>query len=174
MLAYYCIVWLVRCADVISSITSTNYNALNALVVLLLAFPQKSGIPQRRKLCRELLHRIQRLCQVRYAKRFSTAKREALRGAARVLDLPSVGAALREHGHKYLHICDTSLAKEGAPDLRLRVLGELVKVERDVDAREEGLVEGLDAVRGEEEDAAVVLDVAQEDGDHRIPLEIVQ
>lgn len=40
-------------------------------------------------------------------------------------------------------------------------LGELTKVERDVDAREEGLVEGLHAVGGEEEDAAVVFYVAQ-------------
>ena len=34
-------------------------------------------------------------------------------------------------------------------------------MQRDMNAREEGLVEGGDAVRGEEEDAAVVLDVAQ-------------
>ena len=53
------------------------------------------------------------------------------------------------------------LAEERAPDLRLRRRTELPEVQRDVDAREEGLVEGLDAVRREEEDAAVVLDVAQ-------------
>ena len=36
-----------------------------------------------------------------------------------------------------------------------------MEVEGDVDTGEEGFVEGLDAVRGEEEDATIVFDVSK-------------
>lgn len=96
----------------------------------------------------------------------SAAVRERLRGAARVLDLPPIHLARREprdelrlRVHARRGRRDAGLAEEGAPDLGARGEGELAEVERDVDAREEGGVERGDAVRGEEEDAAIVLDV---------------
>jgi len=70
--------------------------------------------------------------------------------------------------------------------------GELLEVQRDVDAGEEGLVERLNTVGREEQNATVVLDVSKasiihervtklkeedqdsQDSDHRIPLEIMQ
>lgn len=43
-----------------------------------------------------------------------------------------------------------------------------------MDARLEGLVEGLDAVRREEEDALVILEQAEEGGDERVAVDVVQ
>ena len=92
------------------------------------------------------------------------AARQRRRRPARILDLPAIDIALREllkQIIRHLLVRDPCLAEERAPDLSLRGRREFVEVQRNVDAREERLVEGLDAVRGEEEDAAVVLDVAQ-------------
>ena len=45
-----------------------------------------------------------------------------------------------------------------------------MKVESDVEAGEEGLVEGSDAVRSEEDDATMILKVSEEYGDDCIAL----
>ena len=96
----------------------------------------------------------------------STAEGEGRRGPACVLDLAPIDVALRELLHEVVAqapvaVGHAGLAEECAPDLDFGGDGELAEVQGDVDARQEGLVEGGDAVRGEEEDAAVVLDVAQ-------------
>lgn len=54
------------------------------------------------------------------------------------------------------------------PDALPVLVAEAPVVQGDVDAAEERVVERLDAVRGEEEDAAVVLEGAQEDGDEAV------
>ena len=93
-----------------------------------------------------------------------TAHRERLSRPARVLDLPPVDLALRELLNERIidfGLGHAGLGEERAPDLLLRVHGELGEVQGDVNTREEGLVERGDAVRGEEEDAPVELDVAQ-------------
>ena len=76
------------------------------------------------------------------------AERERRRGAARVLDLPAVEPALGEALR--VVAAEAGLLEERALDARLGRARELAEVERDVDAREEGLVEGRDAVRSEE------------------------
>lgn len=59
------------------------------------------------------------------------------------------------------------------PDALAVGVGQGAVVQRDVDAGREGGVEGLHAVRGEEEHAAVVLERAQEDGDEPVALDVL-
>ena len=92
---------------------------------------------------------------------FSTAEGEGRRGPACVLDLAPIDVALRERRDGLVRKHGADLFEEGSPNGKFCLLGELVEVQGDVDAREEGVVEGLDPVRGQEEDAAVVLDVPE-------------
>ena len=118
---------------------------------------------------------------------FLPTNRQRIRCPSRILDLPSINILLRKpHQPLFLEFrfsvfrpgCyadfDADFGEEGAPDLGFGGLGEFLEVEGDVDTGEEGFVEGFDAVGGEEEDAAVVFDVAEEYGDHRVTLEVVQ
>ena len=109
------------------------------------------------------MHRIESLHDVPVLQRLLAAHCKRARRADRVLDLPSVDRPLPEVaqllvGHR---VCGAHLLKEGTPDLNACVGRELLEVERDVDAREEGFIKSLDAVGGEEEDTTVVLDMAQ-------------
>lgn len=68
----------------------------------------------------------------------------------RVLDLPPINIPLGQLldvllGNRTLN---PELSDEGFPNLFLRFVVELFEMQRDVDAREEGGVEGLYAVRG--------------------------
>ena len=85
-----------------------------------------------------------------------------------VLDLSSIYVPLRELGElafRYARTVlrrldanlDTDFLQERAPDLQFRAVRELTEVQRDVNAREECLVERLDSVRGQEKNPAVVL-----------------
>ena len=96
------------------------------------------------------MHRIERLRDMLVVERFLAAQRERARRADRVLDLSPVDRPLRESeqllvGHRFRGV---HLLQERAPDLHASVGRELLEVQGDVDAREEGLVEGLDAVGG--------------------------
>ena len=106
--------------------------------------------------------------------RLSPAERKRHRSAARVLDLPTVQSAVRKQLCRRVVTGEAGLLEERTPDARPGVTLELAEVQRDMDAGEERVVEGGDAVRGEEEDAAVVLDMPQEDGDHRVALHVMQ
>lgn len=66
------------------------------------------------------------------------------------------------------------LSEEVLPDRGSALYGELGVVEADVDSGLEGWVEGLHSVRGEEHDALVVLDKAQEDADEFVALDFVE
>lgn len=126
--------------------------------------PSTSLPANSRKLFRELLHRVQCVRQMLVAQLHTTALSERARRPDGVFDLPPVDLALRELVKEVLPESGrlhTDFTEEGGPDLLARVLGELVEVQRDVDAREEGLVESFNPVGGQEEDAAVVLDVAK-------------
>ena len=97
-------------------------------------------------------------------------QRQRLRTPDQILDLPSIQLVAREHvelvlaevrdGHLLAHHGD-----EHAPDGLLGAVRELAVAQGDVDAGLEGVVEGFDAVGGEEEDALEVLEEAEEDGD---------
>ena len=81
-----------------------------------------------------------------------------------ILNLPPINAALRQL--RDLRLRDTlggrpHLRDEGGPYLFLGLLCEFAEVERDVDTRKECFIERFDAVGGEEEDAAVILDMAE-------------
>ena len=115
----------------------------------------------RLKLLRKLGHRIERLHEMAKRELLAPADGERVRGADRVLDLPAVDAPPGEVADLRVGDVRVDLADERGPDLLLGLLRELVKVQRDVDPREEGLVERFDPVRGEEHDAAVVLQVAE-------------
>ena len=106
-----------------------------------------------------------------------TAHRQRLRRPARVLDLPPVHVARGEARRGVLDlrgVREAGLLEERAPDALARAVLQLPEVQRDVNAGEEGFVERRDPVCGEEEDAAVVLDVSQEDGDHCVTLHVGQ
>ena len=112
-------------------------------------------------LFRELLHSIQRILQVLEAQRHLPARRQRASSAHSVLDLPSIDRPRRERVNDLLRERRTNLAQECHPDLLARSGSKLLEMQSDVDAREEGLVEGFHAVRGHEEDPAVVLDMAE-------------
>ena len=97
-------------------------------------------------------------------------QRERLRAAHQILDLPPIQRVSRQHlevrvaeardAHLLAHHVD-----EHGPDGLLGFVRELAVAQGDVDARLEGVVEGFDAVGGEEEDALEVFEEAEEDGD---------
>ncbi len=65
------------------------------------------------------------------------------------------------------------VGEEDAPDLRAAWPVKGREAEGDVDAGLEGLVEGADAVGGEEEDAGEIVESAKEDGDEGVAGEVV-
>ena len=83
----------------------------------------------------------------------------------RILDLSTVDVALGEFlKHVLAELAAADLdaysLQESAPDLRLRVLGKLLEVQRHMDTRQEGLVERLDSVCGQEENTSVIFDMS--------------
>ena len=84
-------------------------------------------------------------------------------GPRRVLDLPSVDIPLCQLLDLLITEIDgiTHLLDECRPDLLLGGLRERLEVQGNVDTAEERFVECLDAVGGEEEDTAVILDMAE-------------
>ena len=146
------------------------------------------------ELIRKLIHSIQRLHNMlKLHHSLPLPNRKTMRRPTRILNLPSVNIPLREFldllGGDRLGRVD--LGDERRPDLFFGFLGELLEVQGDVDAREEGFVKGFDAVCRKEEDAAVVFDVSEavisslvnekkqkkEEGlqhsDHGIPLKVM-
>jgi len=119
------------------------------------------------KLPLKLRQGVQRLHKMPKSNPLPPSNSQTLRRPRRILDLTSVHTPprqLRDLLMTDLRSCEAQLAYERRPDLFLGRLGELMEVQRNVDAREEGFVECLDAVRGEEEDAAVVFDMAKARG----------
>ena len=125
---------------------------------------------------------------------------QTLRRPRCILDLTPIHTLPRQLRDLFvtdLRTREAQFAYERRPDLFFGRLRELLEVQRDVDTGEEGFVECLDAVCGEEEDAAVVFDVAKagcveervssywiheteevrwdvQDGYHRVALQLVQ
>jgi hypothetical protein len=88
-----------------------------------------------------------------------------VRRPRRILNLPPINSALRQLRDLRLR-ANTFGGRphprdEGGPHLFFGLLCEFAEMERDVDAREECFIEGFDAAGGKEEDAAVILDVAE-------------
>ena len=99
------------------------------------------------------------------------APRQHLGGFEHVLDLPAVEIDLGE-GVELGGAQAAGLADEGVPDVAAAGGRQGGVLHADVDAGVEGVVDVADAVGGEEEDALVVLEDAQEDGDHLVALEV--
>lgn len=134
----------------------------------------------------ELIHSIKRLHEMGERQMLVPANSQRIRSPRRILDLPSINILLRKlYQPLFLEFrlstiqwwysdFDAYFGEECAPDLGFGGLREFLEVEGDVDTGEEGFVECFDAVGGEEEDAAVVFDVAEEDGDHGVSFEVVK
>ena len=148
-----------------------------------------------------MLHQIQHLLEVVEPELLLAALRKRARGLDDVLDLAPVDLLLAERVQLVVRqapVRDASVdaLEEGDPDLALRVRGQVLVPQRDVDARLERLVEDADAVRRQEEDTAevpgawkwygvqvsgkfasrlgsgYVLELPEEDRDHGIALEV--
>ena len=109
----------------------------------------------------ELLHQVQHLLEVVESELLLAALRERARGLDDVLDLAPVDLLLAERVQLVVReptVRDVPVdaLEEGDPDLALRVRGQILVPQRDVDARLERLVEDADAVRRQEEDPAEV------------------
>jgi hypothetical protein len=116
------------------------------------------------KLSRELIQSIQSKPKVLIGNFLSLAQSQRMSRPRGVLDLTPIDATLRQISDLLLLDARrraTHLLYKSPPHLLLGVLREVAEVERNVDARKEGLVEGLHAVGGEEEDAAVIFDVTK-------------
>jgi len=93
-------------------------------------------------------------------------RRQHLRRLDRTLDLPSIQlnrAQLIQVRSADIAFLFGKTHDEVGPDLAAGGLGEDFVVEGDVDAGFEGGVEGFDAVGGQEHDAFVVFEEAEED-----------
>lgn len=145
----------------------------------------------------ELLHHIEHLDKVFISNQLLVRGCKRRRRPHDILDLPPVHLllpklmqllatqpAVRKLGSR-LHVRSglrqneerrprARLLEERQPDLALRVRGEVVVPQRDVDARLERLVERPHAVRRQEEDAPEVLELAQEDRDHGVALQVCE
>lgn len=116
------------------------------------------------EISRKLLHRAQSLHKVLESQLLLATNGQRRCRPCRVLDLPTVDIALGKGlQHVFSELAatnvDSHFLQERAPDLHLRVLGELLEVQSHMYTRQEGLIERLDSVRGQEEDAAIVFDV---------------
>ena len=104
-----------------------------------------------RELSHELLHSVERFFEMFVPQFLTTTASQGCRGPTRILDLPPIHIALRQLldellGHRTLR--NSGLLDECVPYLHLRRDGELIEVQRNVDARQESLIKGCDAVRG--------------------------
>ena len=90
-----------------------------------------------------------------------------------VLDLAAVDVVRGEAGDVEFVGGEAGVLEEVAPDGGAAVPGVRLVVQRDRDAGVEGLVEAADAVSGEEHDAVVLLEQAQEDADHGVAVDVV-
>ena len=115
------------------------------------------------KLRSKLFHHIQRLNQMlkRHLIPFPHSKR--MSRPNRILNLPPIDIPqsqrvnlLRSDGAR-----SPDLGDESCPDLNFRFLRKIVKMESHVNTGEEGFVECLDTIGGEEEDTTVVFDVTE-------------
>jgi len=93
---------------------------------------------------------------------FPLTQSKRARRPHRILNLPPINSALLQLRDLRLRANTFGgrphLREEGGPRL---FLCEFAEVERDVDAREECFIERFDAVGGNEENTAVILDVAE-------------
>ena len=65
------------------------------------------------------------------------------------------------------------LLDESGPDLRFRLLAQLIIFDTEVDAALDRLVEDGHSVRGQDHDALEVLELPEEDGDEGVVLQVV-
>jgi hypothetical protein len=78
-----------------------------------------------------------------------------------VLNLPTIDISRRKLPNFLGAERHADLGQERVPNLRLGRPIEIVEVKSDVDTRAEGIVDDLDPVRRQEEDATVVLEVTK-------------
>ena len=126
------------------------------------------------------LRHIQHPLNMRHPQRHLLINCQSLRRPDTILDLPPIqrllaqpievlpGKRLRLHPIQLLN----SL-QEHDPDAATRFEGQFGVAQGDVDARLEGVVKGLDAVGGQEQDALEVLEQAEEYGDERVAVDVL-
>ena len=101
---------------------------------------------------------------------------QQLRRLEHILNLPPIHLIPRQH-IEFLVAEAMALGRgveEIDPDVAARGFAELAVAHADVDAGLEGGVDVVDAVGSEEEDAFVVLEDAEEDGDEFVALQVVR
>lgn len=137
-------------------------------------------IMQRPNIFLKLDHIPNRLPQMAIPQLLFLEPRQLPRRIHAIPDLPPIKLMTRERVQMALDsgvlVQDARLLLEERdevlPDMGAVVAGQRGVVQGELDARFERLVEGADAVGGEDQDAVVVLQHAQEDGDERVALQV--
>ena len=128
----------------------------------------------------KILRHVQHPLDMAHAQLHALIDRQRLRRADTILDLAPIQHRLGEA--IVVRLCElnsldavelTDALEEHDPDGLAGLVGEFGVAQGDVDAGLEGVVEGLDAVGGEEEDALEVFEQAQEDGDEGIAVDVL-
>ena len=126
------------------------------------------------------LRHLQHALDMGHAQRLILMHRQSLRRPRQILDLPSIDVPLREVVVVLvlqlldLHALDVlDLLDEHLPHRLLGLHAQLAVAQAEVDPRNEGFVERLDAVRGKKEDALEILEEAEEDADKGVAVDVV-
>ena len=132
---------------------------------------------QLRLIANMALLNIQHTLYVLGAQPLTLPTSQQLRRLEHILNLPPIHLIPRQQIQ--VLVTEVMLAlgssvEEIDPDVPTRGPAELVVPHADVDAGLEGGVDVVDAVGGEEEDAFVVLEDAEEDGDEFVALQVVR
>ena len=90
------------------------------------------------KLVRKFVHRVEGFHKVLIAERFVAARGQRLGGACGILDLPPIDLAIGELlqfvvAERSQADIDACFCEERAPHLRSGILGEVLKMQRDMD-----------------------------------------
>lgn len=111
----------------------------------------------------EFPHRIHRLHQMHIRHLVSPSSRQRMRSTHCILNLSPVDFLFCQLRNLFIayYMLSPGFDDERLPYLHLGCMRELREVQGNMDTREEGFVEYLYAIGGEEEDASVVLDVSE-------------
>ena len=123
---------------------------------------------------------LQDLADVAHSQRLSLVNSKCLSCPHSVLDLATVELVPSEliviilsEGHEIDILQDTNALDENLEYGLLRLAVKVIVSESNMNSRLESIVEGLDAIRRQEQNALKVLKLAEEDADKSVPVDVM-
>ena len=115
------------------------------------------------EILRKLIQSIQRLHKMPKPNLLPTRNSQRMRRPRSILDLPAIHIPRRQVPDLLRRdiVGCANLGNKRSPDLFLGGLRKLLEVQGYMNTREEGLIEDLDAVGGQEENSAIIFNMAK-------------